>query len=161
MIQWHHFNSTGTPQQDASKVQMCTVPTSARKNIAGITFLGTEEIAIPPGGDTARSAHVHEQLERADHDPRLHAAHAHDRLAHDVGRDAREGGKTEMVFDKPFVFDQQVNYKQDPLLVLQPGDTIESTCTWTNNTDGLVTLRPIDARARCATSSRSRIRTAR
>jgi hypothetical protein len=49
-----------------------------------------------------------------------------------------KGGKTEMVFDKPFVFNQQVNYKEDPFLILNPGDKIESTCTWTNPSANVV-----------------------
>src|SRR5262249_17754417 len=46
MIQWHHFNSTGAPAQDGSKVQICTVPMAMKQNIAGITFLGTEALAL-------------------------------------------------------------------------------------------------------------------
>jgi hypothetical protein len=140
MIQWHHFNSTGTPQQDGSKVRICTVPKDARKNIAGITFLGTEAIAIAPGGDTSLSStctnNTMGPITILGFTPHMHTIGS--RMTSVVTRAG--SGKTETVFDKPFVFDQQVNYKQDPLLVLNPGDTIESTCTWTNNSDGVVTF---------------------
>jgi hypothetical protein len=140
MIQWHHFNSTGTPQQDGSKVRICTVPKAARKNIAGITFLGTEAIAIAPGGDTSLGSTCTNNssgpITILGFTPHMHTIGSH--MTSVVTRAG--SGKTETVFDKAFVFDQQVNYKQDPLLVLNPGDTIESTCTWTNPSDGVVTF---------------------
>jgi hypothetical protein len=139
MIQWHHFNSTGTPQQDGSKVRICTVPMSARKNIAGITFLGTEAIALAPGENSLGSTCTNNTdgpITILGFTPHMHTIGS--RMTSVVTRAG--SGKTEMVFDKAFVFDQQVNYKQDPLLVLNPGDTIESTCTWQNDTGGIVTF---------------------
>jgi hypothetical protein len=49
MIQWHHFNSTGTMQLDGTSVQWCTVPEGMRAHIGGLTFLGTEYLGMPPG----------------------------------------------------------------------------------------------------------------
>jgi hypothetical protein len=46
----------------------------------------------------------------------------------------KAGGGTETVFDMPFVFDQQINYEMNPPYVLQPGDSITSTCTYMNDT---------------------------
>ena len=40
----------------------------------------------------------------------------------------------------PFVFDQQINYMLSPQYVLQPGETITTTCTFTNSTAGIVTF---------------------
>jgi hypothetical protein len=48
------------------------------------------------------------------------------------------GGLTETVFDMPFQFDYQTNYMMNPGVVLMPGDSITSTCTWQNQ--GLSTV---------------------
>ncbi len=53
MIQWHHFNNTGSVALDGSVVQWCTVPQGMRANIGGLTFLGSENFngpfGMPPG----------------------------------------------------------------------------------------------------------------
>jgi hypothetical protein len=132
MVQWHHFNSTGAPAQDGSKVQICVVPAAKRKNIAGLTFLGTEDIAIPGMGQGTASSdctnNSGSDITILGFTPHMHTIGTH--MQSIVMR--ANGGKTEMVFDKDFVFNEQVNYREAPFLVLKPGDTVRSTCTWTN-----------------------------
>ena len=47
----------------------------------------------------------------------------------------RADGSTEMVFDKDFDFNHQIHYVNSPMIVLQPGETITSTCTFDNTTN--------------------------
>jgi hypothetical protein len=132
MIQWHHYNNTGAPAQDGSAVQICVVPESAREHKAGITFLGTENLQVPAGmmGKAAGTC-VNDSsapITIIGFNPHMHEIGIH--MSSEVTR--ATGGAKEMVFDLPFQFDYQTNYMMDPPVVLQPGDSIESTCTWQN-----------------------------
>jgi hypothetical protein len=131
MIQWHHFNSTGAAAPDGSKVQICTVPAGMRAHVAGLTFLGTETIDIPAHamGDATSTCTNNSgaPITIVGFTPHMHT----------IGSNMKSvvnkmGGMSETVFDKPFVFDQQINYMLTPQYVLQPGDSITTTCTWNN-----------------------------
>jgi hypothetical protein len=137
MIQWHHFNSTGKPAQDGSKVQWCTVPQKERANIGGLTFLGTENFnglwGMPPGqvsnfsGTCTNSSG--KPITIVGFYPHMHLLGVN--MKSEV---TKMSGAKEMVFDHPFVFDHQVNYMLNPGYVLNPGDKVTSTCTFNNTT---------------------------
>lgn len=140
MVQWHHYNHTNAPQMDGSKVQICTVPPGARPNEAGLTFLGTENfngpIGMPPGMHDFGGTCLNDSgapITILGFTPHMHTIGIH--MKSEVMRAA---GGTEVVFDKPFQFDYQVNYMMDPPIVLQPGDSIKSTCTFLNDSGGNV-----------------------
>ena len=137
MVQWHHFNSTGSAQQDGTAVQFCTAPASSRAHIAGLTFLGTENMSIPPGQTgTATGSCINNSgapITIMGFTPHMHTIGVH--MTSVV---TKQGGAMETVFDQPFVFDSQDNYMLHPPYVLQPGDTITSTCTFDNTTNGTV-----------------------
>jgi hypothetical protein len=61
----------------------------------------------------------------------------------------RANGMNETVFDKPFDFNHQVHYPQDPLIVLPPGETITSTCTFDNTTNNSVAFGPSTEQEMC------------
>lgn len=50
----------------------------------------------------------------------------------------RAGGMMETVFDHDFDFNSQITYPAIPEIVLNPGDTITSTCTFDNETNASV-----------------------
>lgn len=135
MVQWHHFNSTGNVAQDGSKVQVCTVPASSRAHVAGITWLGTENFNGPAGMPTGMSEFHGTCINDSQQPitilgwfPHMHLMGIHMKsVVTRVG-----GGAPETVFDKPFRFDYQINYVANPAVVLQPGDSIQSTCTFMN-----------------------------
>jgi hypothetical protein len=137
MIQWHHFNSTGTPQPDGSKVQLCTVPAGSRPNLAGLTFLGTEDINIPGGGTgdatTTCTNNSSGPITIIGFTPHMHTLGSNMRTVVN-----HKGGMDENIFDKPFVFDQQINYMMSPEYKLMPGDSLTTTCTWQNPNPGSV-----------------------
>jgi hypothetical protein len=148
MVQWHHYNNTGMRQEDGSKVQICTVPAGMRPNVAGLTFLGTENFNGPFGMGPGKQEFTTDCYNDSDAPITILAFTPH---MHTIGSNMRSSvtranGTTEMIFDKPFVFDQQVNYTLDT-----PSRTTPAS-TWPSAS------RPI---RRCATSSRCRIRTAR
>ena len=138
MIQWHHFNTTGTPQPDGSAVQVCVVPKSQRKFTAGMTFLGTESFNGPFGMPAGMKSDFGGTCTNDSAGPiTIFGFSPH---MHLLGINMKSvvvrasGGTPEVVFDKPFQFDRQVNYMVDPPIVLQPGDKITSTCTFNNTT---------------------------
>jgi hypothetical protein len=138
MIQWHHFNSTGAPALDGSAVQWCTVPSSMRPNIGGLTFLGTENFNGPlgmPAGQvseftTSCTNDSGAPISIVGFNPHMHLLGVNMKSVIN-----HSNGMSETVFDQPFAFDQQVNYMMDPPVVLQPGERISSTCTFNNDTD--------------------------
>jgi hypothetical protein len=134
MVQWHHYNSTNTPQQDGSAVQICTVPGAMRKNHAGLTFLGTEGIAIPPGGPadatTSCTNNSGAPITIVGFTPHMHTIGSNMRTVVE-----KKGGESFDLFNKPFIFDQQINYMLKTPYELAPGDTLTTTCSWMNNKD--------------------------
>jgi hypothetical protein len=145
MFQWHHYNFSGAPQPDSTKIQICTVPTAMRKNIGSVTWLGTEDLGgngflgggMPPGveskfGGTCLNETA-EPITIVSFLPHMH------RIGKNMFTEVtRVGGATEVVFDEPFSNDYQAYYAVDPFIVLQPGDKIRAECTFFNNTPGNV-----------------------
>jgi hypothetical protein len=136
MIQWHHYNNTGMTQTDGSIVQICTVPAGSRPNVAGITFLGTENFnsifGMGPGKQEFTTQCANDSgapITILGFDPHMHT----------IGSNMKSviihaDGMKETIFDKPFVFNQQVNYMLKKPYVMKPGDIIESTCQFQNDT---------------------------
>jgi hypothetical protein len=139
MVQWHNFNTTGSPQPDGSKVQICTVPSGSRPHLAGLTFLGTETIDIPahsPGDATTTCTNNSgKDITIVGFTPHMHTTGSNMRSVIN-----HAGGMDEKIFDKPFVFDQQINYILNPPYVLKAGDAVTTTCSWMNNTDAPISF---------------------
>jgi hypothetical protein len=139
MVQWHMYNNTGATAQDGSVVQICTVPSTAVQNIAGITFLGTENfnsiIGMPPGENSFTTQCRNNSggpITLIGFNPHMHL------LGTNMKTDLiRADGSRETIFDMPFQFDYQVGYEIPPQVVM-PGDTLETTCTFFNDTGGNV-----------------------
>jgi hypothetical protein len=139
MVQWHMYNTTGLPAQDASTVQVCTAPAGARPNTAGITFLGTENffgpIGMPPGEHSFTTQCTNLSggpITVIGFNPHMHTIGTH--MKTDL---RRADGSMKTIFDQPFQFDYQVGYEIPPVVV-EPGDTLVSTCTFFNDTGGNV-----------------------
>jgi len=135
MIQWHLYNTTGAPALDNSKVQMCTVPADQRENIAGITFLGTENFnsvfGMPAGENhftTKCQNTTSAPITVIGFTPHMHL------IGTNMKTDLkRADGTVTTIFDQPFQFDYQVGYEIPPAVV-NPGDTLETTCSFFNDT---------------------------
>jgi hypothetical protein len=132
MVQWHHYNNTGAQAMDGSAVQICVVPEGEREHKAGLTFLGTETMTVPAGQmASAGGTCLNDSsgpITILGFTPHMHTIGIH--MQSEVTRAA--GGAVDNVFDLPFQFDYQTNYMMNPPVVLQPGDSIKSTCTYQN-----------------------------
>ncbi|MET0391417.1 MAG: hypothetical protein ABW321_35915 [Polyangiales bacterium] len=150
--QWHYYNQGSEPATDASKIQICTVPRAKRKDIASLTFLGTENFngffGMPPKteskyGGTCQNR-TSEPITVWGFTPHMHK----------LGRNmnvtvTRMDGTIETVFDKAFDFNSQITYEMKPPIVLQPGDKITSTCTFNNDTNASVAFGPSTTEEMC------------
>jgi hypothetical protein len=151
-VQWHFYNQGGAAADDSSKVQVCTVPAAMRKNLVGMTWLGTENFNGPLGMP------AHQMSTFGGTCPNDSAApitiwavwpHMHKLGRHMTSVVKRANGTMETVFDKPFDFNHQVHYPQSPMIVLQPGETITSTCTFDNTTNNSVAFGPSSEQEMC------------
>jgi hypothetical protein len=73
---------------------------------------------------------------------------------HQLGRNMkvtvkRKDGSMETPFDKAFDFNSQITYASEPPIVLEPGDSITSTCTFENITNASVGFGPSSTQEMC------------
>lgn len=128
-----HFY-TNTPVQSRSGVRVCTTSTP-RPNVATVSWLGTESISVPAGQTGTATG----QCVPSSQQP-IHILRSWPHM-HKIGRHMttvinRSGGGTEMLVDEPFNFNTQISY--DTPAVIMPGDTLTTTCTFQNDTNGTV-----------------------
>jgi hypothetical protein len=132
-----HYNNTGGPRQDDSGVDVC-VTQNLRRETAGLHWLGTESISIPPqqardAADMCRPANQAAPIHVLRWWPHMHLLGTHMKI------DLYRGGAfSERVLDEPFDFYNQIQY--DRPRVIQPGDSILTTCSFFNTTPSTVTF---------------------
>ena len=155
MLEWHYFNSTGTVQEDATVVQVCTVPAGTMEHSAGMTWLGTEDlggvVGMPPGRRSDFGGTCFPSREGMNATDPIHIFQLWPHM-HTYGRNMktvvnRVNGTREEVFNKPFDFNQQITY--DANIDLMPGDTITSTCTFDNTSPASVAFGPSTTQEMC------------
>ena len=123
-IENHYNNTTGAPSPDGSGIRIC-VTTNIRPIEAGIHWLGTELILLPAGGDAVGTC-----VPSATGPVTILASipHMHLQGRHMKSIINRKDGTKDTLFDKPFDFNTQIGY--DTPAVVQPGDTLTTTCTY-------------------------------
>jgi len=149
--QWHYYNQ-GEAVDDASALQVCVTPASAKPNIAGITWLGTEDFNGILGMPAHQSSSYAGTCVNDSSGPITiwgFTPHMHKLGRHMKSVVTRKGGMMETVFDRPFDFNAQITYALSPMIVLQPGDSITSTCTFDNMTDSAVPYGPSSDQEMC------------
>jgi len=133
-LEIHYYNPGGAMKLDRSGVRLC-VTSEPVQNVATITWLGTENINVAPramgtatgtcrplnagGGDI----HILRSV------PHMHTIGTHMKTVIN-----RKAGGTEILIDKPFKFDEQRSYATP--MVVRPGDTLTTTCTYNNTNAG-------------------------
>jgi hypothetical protein len=136
LAQWHYANNTSEIQHDASRIQICIVPRSARTHVGSVTVLGTEAIGglegMPVGVEsTYSSACLNEAA-----DPITVVAfwpHMH-QLATSMRTElVSVDGIATSVFDKPFRHEESVHYAMTPRVVIAPGEKLRTSCTYFNS----------------------------
>jgi hypothetical protein len=135
-VELHYYNSSNAPAMDHSGVEVCTT-SKFRTNTASVSWLGTENISIPPkSSGTAAGVCAPARKGMNATDP-IHVLfswpHMHKLGNHLKSVVNRAGGTTEPMYDGAFSFEFQRLY--DTPVLLNPGDTVTTTCTFDNTTD--------------------------
>ena len=151
-MQWHYYNQSESPAPDATAVQICTVKRNTRKNIGSLTFLGTENFNGPFGMPAKTRSDFSSTCVNDSGAPITifgFTPHMHQLGVNMRAEVKRLNGSMEKVFDKPFDFNSQITYMLDTALVLAPGESIVSTCTFNNTTAAAVPFGPSSDEEMC------------
>ena len=137
ILEVHYFNSSPTPVEDGSGIRFCTGKKSARPHLAAVHQLGSEGICVQPGEKTDVSGTCEPRSDMGD----IHITGVWPHM-HKTARNMkvvinRADGTKQVIHDKPFDFNSQIFY---PLtdIVLHKGDTVDTTCTYQNDTTGQI-----------------------
>jgi len=139
ILQVHYNNSAGYDDAiDNSGVAFCAAETP-KPNTAGILTVGTVGLNIPPGAVNHDEVGTCGWLATWSW-PELHVLGGSPHM-HELGRAfstelIRQGNQgSEMITDVPnFSFENQGMYLNEPEVIIQPGDTLRTTCTYDNPT---------------------------
>jgi hypothetical protein len=130
-----HYYANGMDVMDGTGVDICT-SNSFRPNNAGISWLGSVDLDLPPGQETT----IRGTCRPASREP-IHILRIWPHM-HSLGRQMQVlvhrggGGASEMLLDKPFDFEFQTSW-ETPAVVM-PGDSIETICRYENTGDARV-----------------------
>jgi hypothetical protein len=145
-VQWHFYNSTGSPQTDASALQICVVPKAMRAHVGGVTWLGTEDLGgnkwfggegMPPHQESTFKTTCDPARTGMGADESIHIIGFEPHM-HKIGKNMKTevqhaNGMIETIFDKPFSFGNETHYYQD--YELKPGEQLITSCTFNNTGD--------------------------
>ena len=137
ILEVHYFNNEPTPVEDGSGIRFCTGKKSGRPHLASVHSLGTEGICLSPGTKTDVTGTCVPRTDMGD----IHITGVWPHM-HKTARNMkvvinRADGTKQVIHDKPFDFGSQIFY---PLtdIVVHKGDTLETTCTYQNDTTGQI-----------------------
>jgi Copper type II ascorbate-dependent monooxygenase, C-terminal domain len=147
-LDMHYFNTMGTQAEpDQSGVEICVVKKAKfRKNNAAVTMSLTSLGDFLGGGLAPANTVNHDvtstcTLGGSQPVTLLSASpHAHKYARHMKFTLTRANGEVIVMHDMPFMFGEQKSYGLDPPVVANPGDTITTTCTYTNMTSRNITF---------------------
>jgi mono/diheme cytochrome c family protein len=135
ILEVHYYNNSGAAKLDASGVRFCTARRGARPHTAGVHFLGSEGICIPPG---SRSFEVKGACAPRSDLGDIHITgvwpHMHKRGRRQRLLIRRSDGSSELLHDQAFDFNTQLFYAK-PDVLIRAGDRIETTCFYDNESN--------------------------
>jgi hypothetical protein len=124
-LEIHYNNTAGAGQLDASGARIC-VTDMPRKNEAAVHWLGTQNLnQLNATGTCTPASQV--PITILSSTPHMHLQGRHLKTIIN-----RKNGGSEILIDKPFDFQTQVSYPT-PAMV-NPGDTLSTTCTYATPT---------------------------
>ena len=145
-LEIHYNNPGGALKQDRSGVQLC-VTSEPVQNVATITWLGTENINVPARATANATGTCRpSNPQRGDIHILYSIPHMHKVGAHMKTVINRPGGP-EILIDKPFKFDEQRSY--DTPAVVKRGETLTTTCTFNNTTNGAISFGTVSELEMC------------
>jgi hypothetical protein len=124
-LEIHYNNSAGAGQLDASGVEVC-VTEKLRPKEAAVHWLGTQSLNKLTATGTCTPVNT-QPVTILTSSPHMHLQGRHMKTVIN-----RKGGGTETLIDEPFDFNTQISY--DTPAVIQPGDTLTTTCTFATPT---------------------------
>ena len=124
-LEVHYNNSEASPQTDASGVELC-VTEKLRPKEAAVHWLGTQNLNKVTATGTCQPF-TFEPVTILTSSPHMHLQGRHMKTVIN-----RANGGTETLLDVPFDFATQVSY--DTPAVINPGDTLTTTCTFATPT---------------------------
>ena len=150
VLELHYSNPTGKLFKDASGLRICA-STKFRPKTASITWTGTEKINVPPRASGSASGKcIPGRANMGPNDPiTIFTAWPH---MHKTGTRmsttiTRVAGGQEVLIDKPFSFASQMSYPTPA--ILNPGDTLQTTCYYDNPTATAIGFDPSTTQEMC------------
>jgi hypothetical protein len=144
-LNMHYYNREGTQDEpDQSGVEICTVSKAKfRKHTASVfssfSSLG-KNLVLAPANSTNYATTGNCPVTTTEPVTLLTASpHAHT-LAVGMKFTANVGGKDVLMHEGPFAFEEQRSYALSPSVVLNTGDTVTTTCIFTNPSNKDVTF---------------------
>ena len=138
-LEIHYFNSTETAQEDRTGVEVCV--TSKKRPIEAASHqLGRVTFLLPAHQRTDVSSVCRPRMQQGDIHlmaltPHMHLSGTHSKLILN-----RASGEAVTLFDEPYDFAEQRTFDlprdgSAPDVVMKPGDTLTSVCTFENESD--------------------------
>ena len=125
-----HYNSDDRNAKDMSGISICYVEEKP-KNIAELVWLGADNFI---GASRNWTGTCEPDRQRVPAHIISVTPHLHVKGRHIKAVINRADGRKEILHDKPFNFDSQVTWNFDTPVVINPGDTITTTCTYSEPT---------------------------
>lgn len=124
----HLYNSSDAPISGHSGVEATLVDPVGPDKQAEMVFTGTFNVDVPPGQTVTTGGGCTFQKDATifTYWPHMHQYATHHKVM------VTAGGVTKSIHDEPFDFNEQTNYEIAPMLVVRPGDSIRTECTYTN-----------------------------
>jgi hypothetical protein len=127
----HLFNAADTPLAGTSGIEIFRREPAGVVHEADMTFVGTMDINIPSDGQphtVTGGCALNRSWNMFTVWP-----HMHQHATHQTFQVTKGGVTTKILDNKPYSFEEQGNYPIAPML-LEPGDRVETSCTYVNNT---------------------------
>jgi hypothetical protein len=118
-----HYNSADPNALDASGVEIC-VQKQKPKNIAGLSWLGWDQLGAPAAKWTGTCRpNIQQPVKIIGVVPHMHKTGTHMKTTIN-----RKDGTKEILHDKPFDFNYQIQYNVKA--TINPGDSLTTECTF-------------------------------
>jgi len=144
-LDMHYFNTASDAhiEEDASGVEVCVVKGEhLRPEVAEVSqrFSNITNLQIPP--QVANYAITSDCKVVADEPVHLMTAspHAHKLAVHMKFTVKKASGEEIVMHDNDFQFGEQQSYSLAPEIIVETGDVVTTTCTYTNPTNSTVTF---------------------
>lgn len=140
-VEFHYYNQGDSPAQDQSGPEIC-VTSKFRPNTASVSWLGTENISVPANSKADATGTCKPARKGMNSTDPIHILfswpHEHKAGRHLKSIVNRAGGMKETLIDTDFSFDYQTLH--DTPLLLNPGDSVDTTCSYENTTPNTISF---------------------